>query len=306
LYGAAAEIATAPSAFLKFYHTRAPISTGFAPLARYDSSMRIIYLDELLLLNLVIDYFLLLAAAKLCALPFRRGRFLAAACLGGVWSAASLLPALGFLKTPLMHPVLAGAMTLIAFGGEKRLWRCLLAFLGVSALFGGAVYAAGLYRGSFSRAGPLVRLDLRVLAVSFAVCWAVVGTLFRRNAKAAERRIIPVTVEKNGKTVRLSALDDSGNGLYDPVTGLSALAAEAEAVAPLFPRELSGYLSADPTEAILRIPGMRLLPYAGVDGKNRLLPVFRPDCVHAEGAERHDLLVAVIPALGGDGYNAII
>ena len=81
---------------------------------------------------------------------------------------------------------------------------------------------------------------------------------------------------------------------------------EAEAVAPLFPRELAGYLSADPAEAVLRIPGLRLLPYAGVDGKNRLLPVFRPDCVYAEGAKRHDLLVAVIPSLGGDGYNAII
>ena len=47
--------------------------------------MKTVYLDELFVLNLVIDYFLLLAAAKLCALPFRRGRFALAAALGGLY-----------------------------------------------------------------------------------------------------------------------------------------------------------------------------------------------------------------------------
>ena len=47
--------------------------------------METIYLDELFLLDLVVDYFLLLGTAKVCALPYRRGRFLAGAALGAVW-----------------------------------------------------------------------------------------------------------------------------------------------------------------------------------------------------------------------------
>lgn len=269
--------------------------------------MRTIYLDELFVLNLVINYFLLLAAAMICSLPFRRSRFLLSAAFGALWSASSLLPAFAFLRAPAMNPLLAAAMTLIAFGYEKRLWRCMLAFLGASALFGGTVYAVGLYRGAWNRSGPLVRLDMRVLAVSFAVCWAIVGLVFRQRGKAAERHIRELTVFLGENKVSVPALEDTGNGLYDPVTGRAALVLDAEAAAPLFPRELRPYLRLDPIDAAVRIPGARLLPYAGVDGKKRLLLAFRPERVTVDGRARDDLLAAVAPDLGGDGsYRAII
>lgn len=268
--------------------------------------MRTLYLDELFALNLVIDYFLLLAAAKLCALPMRRGRFMLAAALGALWSALSLFPALSFLHTPVMHPVLAAAMTLLAFGPERRLWRCMLAFLGVSALFGGAVYAAGLYRGSWSRSGALVRLDMRVLAISFAVCWAVVSAIFSRSAGPPRGHICQVSVEYHGRTVCFRALEDTGNGLYDPMTGCTALVAEAAVLSPLFPAEEAKYLAADAIDAAVHIPGARLLPYAGVDGKRRLLMAFRPDSAAVDGERRTDLLIAAARDLGGDGsYQAI-
>lgn len=269
--------------------------------------MRTVYLDELFVLNLVIDYFLLLAAAKLCALPLRRGRFLLSASFGSLWSALSLFPALAFLRAPLMHPVLAAAMTLLAFGREKRLFRCALAFIGVSALFGGAVYAAGLYRGAYSRSGALIRLDLRVLAISFAVCWAVVSAVFARGARARRGRICEVDIEYRGRKTRLRALEDTGNGLYDPVTGRAALVAEADAVACLFPAGEAKYLFADVIDAAAHIPGARLLPYAGVDGKKRLLLAFRPDRIAVDGEGRDDLLIAAAPELGGGGsYQAIL
>ncbi len=268
--------------------------------------MKTVYLDELFILNLVIDYFLLLAAAKLCALPFRRGRFALAAALGGLWSAASLVPSMAFLGLPALHPVLALGMTLVAFGAEKHLGRCTLAFLGVSALFGGTAYAAGLYRGIASGA-PFLRLDLRVLALSFALCWAAVSLVFRRSAKNAARTIHDVTLEKNGRRTAFRALADTGNGLYDPLTGCAALVVEADSLEPLFP-EAAALLRGPPADAVGRIPGARLLPYADVSGKTRLLLAFRPDAVTVDGEARDDLLAAVAPGtLGGDGsYQAIL
>lgn len=269
--------------------------------------MKTVYLDELFLLNLVIDYFLLLATAKICSLPFRRGRFAASAALGGVWSCVSLSPGFAFFQTPLMHPVLAVAMTLVAFGRERRLWRCCLAFLGVSALFGGAVWASGLYRGMLSR-GPLVHIDMRVLLFSFALCWALVSLVFRRSASDAERVIHDVSVTRNGRAVTLRALADTGNGLYDPLSGCAVLIAEAASLAPLFPGGDAQYLTLPPTDAMLHIPGMRLIPCADISGKNRLLLAFRPDSIAVDGEERRDLTVAVAPApLSGNGsYTAIL
>ncbi len=268
--------------------------------------MRTVYLDELMALNLVVDYFLLLAAARLCALPLRRGRYVVAAAVGGLWSALAMVPALTFLQKPAMQPVLAGTMTLIAFGCERRLWRPTLAFLCVSALFGGAACAAGLYRGVWTRAGTFVRLDLRVLVLSFAVCWAAVSFVFDRRGRPSRGRLLSVTVTRNGKTARFTALEDTGNGLFDPITGRAALVAEASAVACLFPGD-PALLAGDAADAAARLPGARLLPYAGVDGRRRLLLAFRPDSVTADGEKRDDLLLAVSPDLGGDGsYQAIL
>lgn len=270
--------------------------------------MKTVYLDELFLLDLIIDYFLLLGTAKLLALPYRRRRFLAGAALGAAWSCAALLPGLGWLKRPAMLPVLAAAMTLAAFGDQRRLWRCFAGFLGVSALFGGAVYAAALLRGGGIPGGPLLRLDMRVLALSFALCWAAVSLLFRASAKRAARRILDVTVERQGRAVRLRALEDTGNHLMDPVTGCAAFVAEAGALSGLFEPVDAPLLRGPPAEAVLRIPGTRLIPCQGVAGGRNLLLAFRPDRVTVDGEERRDLIAAVAAApIGTDGaYDAVI
>ena len=58
----------------------------------------------------------------------------------------------------------------------------------------------------------------------------------------------------------------------------------------------------------MHLPGSRLLPYADVSGKTRLLLAFRPDRVTVDGETRDDLIAAVTPAsLGGSGsYQAVI
>jgi hypothetical protein len=60
-----------------------------------------------------------------------------------------------------MELVSALIMGLIAFGGEKRLLRCVGVFLAVSASFGGAVWALTLH------AGDMPRLDIRLLFALF-------------------------------------------------------------------------------------------------------------------------------------------
>lgn len=270
--------------------------------------METIYLDELFLLNLVIDYFLLLATARVCALPFRRRRFALGAAAGSLWCCLSLVPVCSFLNAPLLRPILAMTMTLTAFGNTQKLLRCFFAFLGVSALFGGAVYAASLWRGSGVSGGRLIHIDMRVLVLSFALCWALVSFLFRRSISNAQREYHTVTLEKGGRKTTFRALRDTGNGLYDPLSGCAAFVAEAEALKPLFPHTDLSVLRGPPAEAVTAIPGTRLIPCASIGGQRRLLLAFRPDRVTIDGRERQDLIAAVSPApIGTDGtYQAVL
>ena len=268
--------------------------------------MESVYLDELFCLDLIVDYFLLLGTAKLCSLPFRRRRYLGAAALGAAWSAAGLLPGMGWLLRPVSRALLAAAMTLAAFGGERRLGRCFAAFLATSALFGGAVYAAGLLRGGSG--GQLLRLDMRVLILAFALCYAAVSLLYRGAARAARPQIHTVTVERAGRTVALRALEDTGNDLADPLTGRAVFVAEAKALAALFTAAEAPWLGAEAAEAALHLSGARLVPYTGVEGRGGLLLAFLPDRVTVDGRERDDLLAAISPgAIGaGQAYDAIL
>ena len=54
--------------------------------------MTVVYLDRVVLLNLAVDYLLLLATARLAGLPLRRGRLAQAAALGALYAAAVFLP----------------------------------------------------------------------------------------------------------------------------------------------------------------------------------------------------------------------
>ena len=114
----------------------------------YDLSVETIYLDSLFALNAIIDYLLLLCSARAAGAVLHRWRLALAAVLGGLWAVACVLPGLGFLSYAPMKLVPALFMVLIAFGGERRLWRCVVIFLAVSAAFGGAVWAASMLAGS--------------------------------------------------------------------------------------------------------------------------------------------------------------
>ena len=270
--------------------------------------MKTIYLDELFLLNLAIDYFLLLATARVCALPYRRGRFALGAGAGSLWCCLGLIPACAFLNAPLLRPVSAMAMTVIAFGREKKLFRCFFSFLAISALFGGAVYAAALWQGTGTGTGPVVHISLRVLVFSFALCWAVVSLVFHRAAENLKKQYCSVVLEKNGRHTEFQALRDTGNRLYDPISGCGVFVVDAETLHRLYPHLDIRLLRGPAADAISSIPGGRLVPCSTIGGEHRLLLAFRPDKVTVDGVERQDLLAAFSPApIGTDGaYEAVL
>ena len=276
--------------------------------------MEIIYIDSLFFLNLAIDYLLLLATGKICALPLRRRRM----ALGALWGAAYAV--LAVLRPGLFAPALVkllsgAALPLIAFGtgGRKRAPRAVLVFFAVSAAFGGAVYAACSLAGISLTRGVYIPVSLKVLVLSFALCYAAFTLVFRRAGRRGERATHRVSVTLAGRTAEFTALLDTGNELTDPVTGEEVLVAEAGALSALLDAEGAALLRADPAESFAALAGkpplrgrLRLLPCSTAGGDGLLL-CFRPDEVRVD-TRRARLSVAVArAALSPDGeYQALI
>ena len=64
--------------------------------------MDVIYLDRLFGLNLLLDYCLMLASARVCGVVLRRGRYLLAALTGALYAAVMVLPGCGWLGSGAM------------------------------------------------------------------------------------------------------------------------------------------------------------------------------------------------------------
>lgn len=278
-----------------------------ALLRVYALSVETIYLDSLFALNAIIDYFLLLCSARVAGAVLHRWRLGLAAVLGGFWAVASVLPGFEFLSFAPMKLVPAVFMALIAFGGERKLWRCLVIFLAVSAAFGGAVWAASMLAGTGMYGGRVyLPVSTRVLVLSFALCYAGVSLVFRRIGKRAEREILPLAVTLRGKNVTLRALRDTGNGLYDPVSGRAVAVAELGAISPLLGGfECTGNDAAALCETLCKLSGLEgrvtLVPYSALGTGHGLLAAIRPDSVAISGKEA-DILIGISPAaLSQDG-----
>lgn len=270
--------------------------------------MTVVYADEVFLLNGIVDYLLLLSAARLAGEPLRRLRMALAAALGGVYAAAIFFPGFQFLASPLCKLAVAAAMTLVAFGGSRRLLRVSLVFLGVGAAFGGGVLALQLLFGA-----PAV-LDLKTVLLAAAGCYAFLSLLFHGGAKHTGRELAPAELTLGERRCLLTALIDTGNTLTDPATGRPVMVAEGEKTASLFPagqapgpEELT-----DPVGALERRREAgrhwRLIPYQAVGVSCGLLLAVRVDRARVAGEDYGPILVALAPGRlsDGGGYNALI
>lgn len=260
--------------------------------------METIYIDRLFVLNFIIDYLILIGTARICGLFIRRLRCAISAAFGALYAVFSIVIGGDMLSGAAMKLLSGVLMSLIAFYGEKKLLRCTLVFFAVSALFGGAIWAM-----SMQSDGKLyLPLSFPTLIISFALIYAVMSLIFRRSIGSRDKRISKLRIKHCGKSLELLALRDSGNSLFDPISGAGAVIISPESAnVLLLPSDWS-----KPTEAVLSNSGMRLIPYSAVGTEAGLMVAFRPDALELDGRVRDDLIVAVSPvAINGDGYTAV-
>lgn len=283
--------------------------------------MTVVYIDSLFLLNLVVNYLLLLSAARLAGEVIRRLRLGLGAALGAFYAAAVFFPGMGFLLHPLCKLGAAVLMLLCAFGGSRRLIRLTLVFFGVSAAFGGGIFALELLGGrglSLKNGIFYSAMDLRLILLSAAACYVVLTFVFRRTAKhvGPTRELVPAVLTMEGRRVALTALVDTGNTLTDPVTNRPVMVAEGEKLIRLFPEGEAPAAEdlADPVAAMERLSNSasrgryRLLPYQAVGVECGMLLALRLDGARVGETDYGGILVALSPnrLSDGGGYSALI
>lgn len=202
--------------------------------------MTVVYLDRVVLLNLAVDYLLLLATARLAGLPLRRGRLGLCAALGAAYAAAVFLPGCRGLAHPLCRLAAGTAMCRLAWLRERRPWRLTALFFLLSGALAGLLLAVGLAAGSpEALLSRVYHADVSwpVLLGSAIGFGLLLHLVFRQGARHEGGELMDVTVSLQGRRQRLRALHDTGNTLRDPVSGQPVLVLEQDALRELWPPE---------------------------------------------------------------------
>lgn len=163
--------------------------------------MTVVYLDRVVLLNLAVDYLLLLATARLAGLPLRRRRLGLCAALGAAYAAAVFLPGCRELAHPLCRLAAGTAMCRLAWRRERHPWRLTALFFLLSGALAGLLLAMGLAAGSpEALLSRVYHADVSwpVLLGSAIGFGLLLHLVFRQGARHEGGELMDVTVSLQG------------------------------------------------------------------------------------------------------------
>lgn len=224
-----------------------------------------VYVDILIILNTIVNYFLLLAVQILIRSHQKRWRILIGAIIGGISSLLLFVEYLGVVMT-LLKILTAILMIIITFGIKpiKRLVKSIFLLFAISFLFGGLMFAIYIFFDKdiliYSNGIVYFDVDLTFLIVCTVLSYLVITLISKiTDKKAPKSKERYVTVENAGKTISCTALVDTGNNLREPFSNLPVVMLDKNLFQKLFTEEK-----------------IRLIPVSTVNGES-LIKAFRPN-----------------------------
>ncbi len=277
----------------------------------------IIYGDVLFVLNLVVDYGLLLVTARIAGVPFVRIRLLCGAIFGALYALVVFLPGCGMLSAIPVRIAAGVGMAVVAYGKTPRIGRLLLILAAVSAALGGGVLALTDLGGATLHEGvATTNADfIAVVLIASALC-AGFGVFFRRwGQKAGGREFAYIQVFLKEKSTVFRAMVDSGNLLADR-RDRSVIVVNVDVIRRLLPGRLclSEEELSHPSAvfaALTEVFGcgrVQLISYRTVGVRDGLMTAVCPDRVIVNGTEAKGVLLGISPGPVSDtgAYEGLV
>lgn len=213
------------------------------------------------------------------------GRLMLASLMGGIC-------ALGLYAWPSVLWLTAIPFQLFLCFGTRPLAQYLRVLAMIAACF---ALAAGI------AAFCLKWASAKAWAFPAACLMQLLLCLFLKSRHLSEESVRQVEISRNGKSLLLPAMLDSGNLLRDPVTGQCVIVAPLRAAARMEPELLLWYQQH-------RLPqGFRLLRVRTAAG-SCLMPLFRPDscCLYVNGRKAPAEVMVAVAGPDYGGFQALV
>ncbi len=262
-----------------------------------------IYLDIVLIENILMNYIILFATGVIYKARTRVRNLLLSSLIGGVYAILSFTTGMKIYASIFLKIILSIAMVYIAFRPEKikTLFKLLMLFYLVSFAFGGTAFAL-LY---FIKPQDIL-IKNGVLTGTYPIKIAFLGAMIGfiilqlatkgiKNKLSKKDMFCDIEIQLEDKKLATKAMIDTGNLLKEPITGLPVIVIETEELKGILPENIienteniiSGNLKGIEDKYILRF---RMIPFTSLGKQNGLLLGMKADKVIIKKEENSQII----------------
>ena len=271
-----------------------------------------VYIDVLFVVNMFVNYFLLLISGAISKVVCSRVRIIIASALGGVYCVLIYTTDIGVFQNVIFRIASAFVMAIIAFKYIRfsHFMRCSLVLVAAGLFFGGAIYGITFLLSpniiNFKNSVVYIHISPVILILSSVVIYLVI-ILFNYLLKPqslSENTSYTVTIKYHQNVVQAPGFIDTGNQLTDIFTDYPVILCNFSIVENLFTEE-EKTLFKDPfsIDSSKQSTNFRMIPTSTVNGFS-LLPTFKPDSILLKNSKGELLVDRVLVAVFKSNNNA--
>lgn len=283
-----------------------------------------VYLDILILLNSIINFYILFITGAMSRSRIIRIRLLIGGLLGGALSATILLPEMNDFLSFLFKALTSAIIVFISFEPQsKRVFlRRYIYYMAVNFIFAGAVlFCCFLFSTPliyYNNSNFYFDISAPFLIVIATLTYILITVTVKRSDQPMHiQKFYDLEIRKSGETVKCTAFADTGNALKDVFTGDPIIVADYGVIDRLLPGAFRSYFvtddAAENIDAVALTEGaeeIRLVPFSSVGGAG-FLKAFRCDEIKITGDNKayslsHGYIAVYNGELSSGNYGAII
>ena len=234
-----------------------------------------IYIDVFFVVNFAMDYLLLLLIRRILSCTATHGNVCLGALGGALLTCLAVVAPIPYvwIKVGLFHLIINAGMILVGLKiREIRLFIKAYILLYIGAfLLGGVMEALSQY----AKIGSLFLVVALVGYYLVIGCFQFMKKICRWNANHCSARLYI-----NGRYIDVMCILDTGNQLYDPISGKSV--------------SIINRSTAQQLLGTLDIQGMRYIPYRTIGENAHVLPVFTAEKMQVFAERNYEIIKPMI------------
>ena len=247
-----------------------------------------IYIDVVLIENLLMNYIILFATAVILKLKVKHIRLILSSLIGAIYTIIAYISTFKIYSNILLKFILSLIMLYIAFNPKslKKLLKNTLIFYLTSFVFGGAAFAL-IYivkpQELLKNNGLIINSNsLKVIFVSAIIAFviSIIGFKIVKSKISAKDMYCYIKIKLNCKSIETKAMIDTGNFLKEPITNTPVIVVEHTLLYDCMPKEilnhieniLGGDFSEIPDEIREEyISKLKVIPFSSLGKQNGML-----------------------------------